>query len=200
MNLSKDEYKQYADAHAPRSPIVKNCLWAFFTGGFICLLGQGLNALYGEVLQLNEEDAGTLTAITLVALAVLLTGLGVFDRIAKHAGAGTLVPITGFANAVASPAIDSKSEGFVLGVGAKIFTVAGPVLLYGISAGAIYGVLYWLAQRLPYRLSFQNAAGDHVPQIVGKDDLDGLFIQDKAAADKAILLGLRGDHHRTGLS
>ena len=149
MNLSKDEYKQYADAHAPRSPIVKNCLWAFFTGGFICLLGQGLNALYGEVLQLNEEDAGTLTAITLVALAVLLTGLGVFDRIAKHAGAGTLVPITGFANAVASPAIDSKSEGFVLGVGAKIFTVAGPVLLYGISAGAIYGVLYWLAQRLP---------------------------------------------------
>ena len=84
-----------------------------------------------------------------MALAVLLTGLGVFDRIAKHAGAGTLVPITGFANAVASPAIDSKSEGFVLGVGAKIFTVAGPVLLYGISAGAIYGVLYWLAQRLP---------------------------------------------------
>ena len=149
MNLSKDEYKQYADAHAPRSPIVKNCLWAFLTGGFICLLGQGLNALYGEVLKLSKEDAGTLTAVTLVALAVLLTGLGVFDRIAKHAGAGTLVPITGFANAVASPAIDSKSEGFVLGVGAKIFTVAGPVLLYGISAGAIYGVLYWLAQRLP---------------------------------------------------
>ena len=149
MNLSKDEYKQYADAHAPRSPIIKNCLWAFFTGGFICLLGQGLNTLYEEVVKLSKEDAGTLTAVTLVALAVLLTGIGVFDRIAKYAGAGTLVPITGFANAVASPAIDSKSEGFILGVGAKIFTVAGPVLLYGISAGAIYGVLYWLAQRLP---------------------------------------------------
>ena len=148
MNLSKDQYKQYAEAHAPRSPLIKNCLWAFFTGGFICLLGQALTTLYQEVVKLSKEDAGTLCAVTLVALAIFLTGIGVFDKIAKHAGAGTLVPSTGFANAVASPAIDSKTEGFILGVGAKIFTVAGPVLLYGISAGVIYGVLYRIAQTL----------------------------------------------------
>ena len=93
---------------------------------------------------MSTEDSGTLTSITLVFIAVLLTGLGLFDNIAKHAGAGTLVPITGFANAVASPAIDSKGEGTVLGVGAKLFTVAGPVILYGIFSGAVYGVIYWV--------------------------------------------------------
>ena len=144
MNLSKETYKKYAAARAPKSPILKNCLRAFLTGGLICTLGQGLNALYTGVCGMDKADAGTLTACTLVLIAAVLTGLGVFDRIAKFAGAGTLVPITGFANAVVSPAIDGKSEGLILGVGAKIFSVAGPVLLYGTLAGTVYGVVYWV--------------------------------------------------------
>ena len=145
MNLSKETYKKYADARAPRSPVVKDCLHAFLVGGLICAFGQGLTDVYTKLCHLPGEDAGTLTACTLVFLAAVLTGLGVFDRIAKFAGAGTLVPITGFANAVVSPAIDSHSEGLILGVGAKIFTVAGPVLLYGTLAGTAYGVIYWIA-------------------------------------------------------
>lgn len=143
MNMSKETYKKYADAHAPRSPIIKNCLNAFLTGGLICAIGQGFNDLYHIVFGISREDSGLLASVSLVFISVLLTALGVFDEIAKVAGAGTLVPITGFANAVVSPAIDSKSEGFILGVGAKIFTVAGPVLLYGILSGAIYGVIYY---------------------------------------------------------
>lgn len=148
MNIDKKQYKKYAAAHAPRSPILKNCLCAFFFGGGICALGQGLTDLYSKWLGFVRNDASTLASITLIFLAVLLTALGVFDNIARKAGAGTLVPITGFANSVASPAIDSKAEGLVLGVGAKIFTVAGPVLLYGTLAGAIYGVLYYLVTRI----------------------------------------------------
>ena len=144
MNLSKETYKKYADARAPKSPILKNCLRAFLVGGLICTLGQGLNTLYTKVCGMEKADAGTLTACTLVLLAAVLTGLGIFDRIAKFAGAGTLVPITGFANAVVSPSIDAKSEGLILGVGAKIFSVAGPVLLYGTLAGTVYGVVYWV--------------------------------------------------------
>ena len=143
MNLSKEMYKKYADAHAPRSPIGKNCLNAFLIGGLICAIGQGFNDVKSIVLGFSREDAALLTSSSLVLIAVVLTAFGVFDEIAKVAGAGTLVPITGFANAVVSPAIDSKSEGFILGVGAKIFTVAGPVLLYGILSGAIYGVIYY---------------------------------------------------------
>ena len=145
MNMDKKTYQKYVKAHAPKSPILKDCVWAFFVGGGICTLGEALNRLYVAWLSLSKEDAGTLASVTLVFLAVLLTGIGWFDNIAKHAGAGTLVPITGFANAVASPAIDSRAEGLVLGVGAKIFTVAGPVLLYGTLAGAIYGVIYYFA-------------------------------------------------------
>ena len=148
MNLSKETYKKYAAARAPKSPILKNCLRAFLVGGLICTLGQGLNTLYTKVCGLEKADAGTLTACTLVLIAALLTGFGVFDRIAKFAGAGTLVPITGFANAVVSPAIDGKSEGLILGVGAKIFSVAGPVLLYGTLAGTVYGVVYWIVSLL----------------------------------------------------
>ena len=143
MKLTKETYKKYADARAPKSPLGKDCLHAFLSGGFICVLAQGLTDVYTRLCGLPKEDAGTLTAATLVFLAALLTGLGVFDRIAKWAGAGTLVPITGFANAVVSPAIDARSEGLILGVGAKIFTVAGPVLLYGTLAGTLYGVVYW---------------------------------------------------------
>ena len=142
MNMNKQTYKKYADARAPRSPIGKNCLNAFLVGGMICTVGQILRELYQKVCSMNEEDAGSMTSITLILIAVVLTGLGVFDRIAKVAGAGTLVPITGFANSVVSPAIDSHAEGLILGVGAKIFTVAGPVLLYGTLAGAVYGVVY----------------------------------------------------------
>ncbi len=143
MNMDKKTYKKFADAHAPRSPMGKNCLFAFLIGGMICTLGQLLRNLFQSVCGMNETDAGTLTCAVLILAAVVLTALGLFDRIAKVAGAGTLVPITGFANSVVSPAIDSHAEGLILGVGAKIFTVAGPVLLYGTLAGSIYGVIYW---------------------------------------------------------
>ncbi len=148
MQMSKETYKKYADARAPRSPVLKNCLCAFLVGGLICAVGQGLILVYTELCGLSEADAGTLESVTLVAVAAVLTALGLFDRIAKFAGAGTLVPITGFANAVVSPAIDSRSEGFILGVGAKIFTVAGPVLLYGTVSGCLYGVICWAASLL----------------------------------------------------
>ncbi len=143
MNMNNEAYKKYTETRAAKSPLMKDCLWAFFVGGGICTVGHGLKALYMN-LPLSEDNAGMLASVSLVFTAVLLTGLGVFDDVAKYAGAGTLVPITGFANAVASCAIDNKSEGFILGVGAKIFTIAGPVILYGISAGVVYGVVYWV--------------------------------------------------------
>ena len=144
MNIDKKTYKRFATAHAPKSPLIRDCLWAFCVGGGICAFAQGLKDNYMKVCRMLEMDAALLTSVTLIFLAVLLTGLGVFDNIAKHAGAGTLVPITGFANSVVSPAIDSNAEGPILGIGAKIFTVAGPVLLYGTLAGAVYGVIYWV--------------------------------------------------------
>ena len=144
MNIDREKYKKYAEAHAPRSPIIKDCLMAFLFGGAICAIAQGFTDLYEKRLGLLHQDAATLTSVTLIFIAVVLTAVGVFDKIAKHAGAGTLVPITGFANAVASPAIDTKGEGFVLGVGAKIFSIAGAVILYGTAAGALYGVVYWV--------------------------------------------------------
>ena len=137
-------YRKFADAHAPHSPMVKNCFHAFWTGGLICLFAQVLYDFYERSLALGDDGTATLTSVSLILIAALLSGFGIFDRIAKLAGAGTLVPITGFANSVVSPAIDSHAEGLVLGVGAKIFTVAGPVLLYGTLAGAIYGVIYWI--------------------------------------------------------
>ncbi|MBQ9086811.1 MAG: stage V sporulation protein AC [Clostridia bacterium] len=144
MNLDKKQYKRYASGHAPKSPLIPDCLRAFFVGGLICALGQGLTQLYGQIPNLDREGAALLCSVTLIFLAVVLTALGIFDKIAKFAGAGTLVPITGFANSVASPAIDSRAEGMVLGVGAKIFTVAGPVILYGTLSGVIYGLIYWI--------------------------------------------------------
>ncbi len=143
MNIGKKEYPKYADAHAPKSPVVADTLRAFLIGGLICAAAQGLTTLW-KSLGLVKEDAGLLTSVILVGMAAILTALGIFDNIAKVAGAGTLVPITGFANSVVSAAIDSKSEGFVLGLGAGIFTVAGPVLLYGTAAGTLYGVIYWI--------------------------------------------------------
>ena len=143
QRFDKDRFAKIAEKKAPPSNKLKHALWAFFTGGSICLLGEGLLYWYGY-LGLNEKNAALAVTVTLVFLAALLTALGVFDRIARYAGAGTLVPVTGFANAVVSPAMDNKSEGLVLGVGAKIFTVAGPVILFGVLAGALYGVIYSL--------------------------------------------------------
>ena len=148
MNMDSKQYQKFAKAHAPKSPTVKNCLHAFLVGGTICSIGQVLINVYERFCHMSEENARTVASVTLVFLAVALTAAGIFDKLAKFAGAGTLVPITGFANAVASPAIDSRAEGFVLGVGAKIFTVAGPVLLYGTLSGALYGVIYWIASLL----------------------------------------------------
>jgi stage V sporulation protein AC len=144
MELSPKTYRRYAQAHAPRSPIVRDCLRAFLIGGTICCIAQGLRTLYGDVLHFTGDDVGTMTSVTLILLTAILTGFGLFEKIARFAGAGTLVPITGFANAVVSSAIDSRAEGYVLGVGAKIFTVAGPVLLYGTVAGTLYGVIVWI--------------------------------------------------------
>ncbi len=146
MRFDKQAYTEFAKNHAPKSPCPKNCICAFLFGGFICTLGEAIFNIYTVCLKIPSKEASTWASITLVFLAALLTGLGVFDNIAKIAGAGTLVPITGFANAVVSPAIDTKAEGFVLGVGAKIFTIAGPVLLYGTVAGAVYGLIYWISK------------------------------------------------------
>lgn len=142
-DLNKDEYKEYVKRRAKRSASPKNCGFAFLIGGAICTLGQALHDLYMH-LGIHEQDASTLVSISLITLAGLLTGLGVFDKLAKIAGAGTLVPITGFANAVVSPAMDTKSEGYIFGVGAKVFTIAGPVILYGLFSGVIYGIIYFL--------------------------------------------------------
>ncbi len=145
MNIRKEDYKKFADAHAKKSPIIKNCLAAFFTGGFICFVAQCLTSLWERIGISDEATRGTLTSVCLIFAAVLLTGIGVFDKIGRFAGGGTLVPITGFANAMSSPAIDSRAEGPILGVGAKLFTVAGPVIVYGISAGMVYGIIYFIA-------------------------------------------------------
>ncbi len=135
------------EAASKPSPIIKDTIKAFTVGGLICVLGQLLLTVYGKVIS-DEQSAKTLVSCTLVFLAAVLTGFGVFDKIAKFAGAGTLVPITGFANAVVSPAIEYKTEGYVLGVGAKMFTIAGPVIVYGTVASVIYGVIYWIMQML----------------------------------------------------
>ena len=146
--MEKKIYRKLADAHAPKSPLLKNAFNAFWTGGLICVLGEGLRTLYERAAHLPAAEVGTLTSVTLIFLSALLSGIGVYDRIARLAGAGTLVPITGFANAVVSPAIDSHAEGLLLGVGAKIFSVAGPVLLYGTLSGTVYGVIYFLATKI----------------------------------------------------
>ena len=141
--LMTDGYKEYAKRHAPKSPLALDTAKAFICGGALCAASEGIKDLYGA-LGMNRDDASLMTSVTLVLLAILLTGIGVFDNIARFALAGVLVPITGFANAVASPAIDSRTEGYVTGVGAKIFTVAGPVILYGTVAGTVYGAVYYI--------------------------------------------------------
>lgn len=141
--MTNEEYGRLADSLAPKSKCWRNCFNAFWTGGLICLIGQLLMNGF-QSLKLSEELSGTATSICLVFLAALLTGLAVFDDIAKLAGAGTLVPITGFANSIAAPAVEFQTEGLILGTCAKMFTIAGPVLVFGTAASAIYGLIYWL--------------------------------------------------------
>lgn len=141
--MNDKQYARLVKDKSPKSPIMKDCLFAFASGGLICALGQFLLNRYTR-LGLEQQDAAAWVSITLVGLSALLTGLSVYDDIAKYAGAGTLVPITGFSNAVAASAVEFQTEGFILGVGAKMFTIAGPVIVYGLSASAVYGVIYWL--------------------------------------------------------
>jgi stage V sporulation protein AC len=141
--MTEKEYGKLVQEMAPKSPMWRDCLMAFLVGGLICTLGQ--LAINGYMaLGLEKQDASTAASMSLVALSALLTGLSLYDNIAKHAGAGTLVPITGFANAVAAPAVEFKTEGFILGVGAKMFIIAGPVIVYGVSASVVYGLIYWI--------------------------------------------------------
>ncbi len=143
MNNKSKEYQIYADKTAKKSPLFLDCVKAFVVGGLICTLAEVLFNFY-IWLSIPEETVKILVPVTLIFLTAVFTGIGVFDKLAKHAGAGTLVPITGFANAVVSPALDTKAEGFILGVGTKIFTIAGPVILYGTVASVVYGVIYWI--------------------------------------------------------
>ena len=141
--MTNKEYQKLADSYAPKSPIGKDCLHAFWIGGLICVLGQ--LALNGYMaLGMEKTNASTAASMSLVALSALLTGLSLYDDIAKYAGAGTLVPITGFANSIAAPAVEFKTEGMILGTAAKMFTIAGPVIVYGVSASVIYGIIYWM--------------------------------------------------------
>ena len=141
--MTEKQYERLVGELAPKSPIWKDCLNAFWIGGLICVLGQLAMNGY-TALGLDKENAGTATSMTLVALSALFTGLSLYDNLAKYAGAGTLVPITGFANAVAAPAVEFKTEGFILGTAAKMFTIAGPVIVYGVSASVVYGFIYWI--------------------------------------------------------
>ena len=141
--MTEKEYAKLIKELSPNSPLWKDCLKAFLVGGLICCIGQLIMNGY-MALGLDKNDAGTATSMTLVAISALLTGLSLYDDIAKHAGAGTLVPITGFANSIAAPAVEFKTEGFVLGVGAKLFTIAGPVIVYGTVASVVYGLIYWI--------------------------------------------------------
>ncbi len=143
--ISPKEYDKIVTKNSPKSKCFVNSLKAFLIGGAICAIGQGIFNLY-MMLGLDEKNSKTMTSVTLIFLGILLTAIGVYDKIAKHAGAGTLVPITGFANAVSSPAIEFKSEGYIAGLGAKLFIIAGPVIVYGVVASVIYGVIYWIMQ------------------------------------------------------
>lgn len=145
MQPSQKQYDTMVKKASPPSPKIKNFIWAFCVGGLICVIGQLFIEFYSS-LDLPEKAVKMAVPVTLIFIAALLTGFGVFDKIAKRAGAGTLVPITGFANAVVSPAIEFKNEGQVLGVGAKMFAIAGPVIVYGTLASAVYGVIYWFCK------------------------------------------------------
>ncbi len=139
--MNKQEYDRYLKKQTPNSPLWKDCLLAFLIGGGICCIGQGISDLLNSWL--HADEVRLWLPICMVFLGALLTAIGVYDKLAKYAGGGTIIPITGFANSVASAAIEFKHEGFILGLGAKIFTIAGPVIAYGVVASVIYGLIYW---------------------------------------------------------
>lgn len=143
MGITEQEYRKISKKRVPHSPVFTDCLWAFFVGGFLCAVGEAVAQVTAQA-GLEEETARLTGSLCLIFLSILLTGLHWYDNIAKHAGAGTSVPITGFANSIASAAQEFKSEGLVLGMAAKMFVIAGPVLVYGITASVVYGVIYWV--------------------------------------------------------
>lgn len=147
MLSSKEQYSKMVKKASPPSPVLKDFIWAFCVGGAVCVIGQLFNELYNS-FDLPEKAVKAAVPVTIIFLTAVITGIGFFDKIAKHAGAGTLVPITGFANAVVSPAIEFKNEGWILGVGTKIFAIAGPVIMYGTSASIIYGFIYWITKMI----------------------------------------------------
>jgi stage V sporulation protein AC len=141
MKYDKESYKQVVDEYTPKNKMLKNCIWAFIFGGAICLLGEIIKNVFITMFSVAEKDAGPMSSVVLVALSALLTGLGLYDKLGKVGGAGTVVPITGFANSVVSPALEYKREGFILGTAANIFKLAGPVLVYGYLSAFIVGIL-----------------------------------------------------------
>ena len=146
MKQDKNEYKNYVDKISPKPSYVKNYIMAFLVGGLICCIGQGINDFYMKIANLEKLQAASATSMTLIFIGAFRTGLGVYDLIGKRAGAGSIIPITGFANSIVSPAMEFKKEGYVMGVGANLFKIAGPVIAYGIFAGVIYGIIYYLMQ------------------------------------------------------
>ena len=142
-NMTNEQYSQYISSISPKTQCGKNMLFAFLVGGGICTVGQAVLNFY-TAQGLDPDAAGSALCITMIALGALLTGLGVYDKLANIAGAGTLVPITGFANAVVSPALEFKTEGYVTGTAAKMFIISGPVIVYGLSASVVYGLIYWI--------------------------------------------------------
>ena len=147
MDISKKQYDEMVKKASPNSPILLDCVKAFLIGGAICCFGQLLFYIFNKS-GMNMDESRTLVSVTLVVITAILTGIGVFDKIAKHAGAGTIVPITGFANSVVSPALEFKSEGFIMGTGANIFKIAGPVILYGTAAASVYGLIYFIVEKV----------------------------------------------------
>ena len=143
MKMSMEEYKEYAERRMPRSPFIKNAFNAFWTGGLICCTGQLIFNIY-RYFGLSENTASAAMTISLIFIGALLTGIGVYDNMAAVAGAGTLVPVTGFANSVVSPALEFKAEGFITGTAARMFSIAGPVIVYGISSSVVYGLILCL--------------------------------------------------------
>jgi len=143
MSISNSDYSKMTDKASPNSPIIKNCIKAFIFGGGICVFAQLLNFLF-ERLGMKEESIKLATPSIIIIITAILTGIGVYDKIARHAGAGTIVPISGFANSVVSPALEFKHEGFVLGTAAQMFSIAGPVIVYGISSAALYGLIVYI--------------------------------------------------------
>ena len=146
MQLNKKEYQEFLEKKSPDSPLLKDILWAFVVGGIICTIGQGILDIYRNVLSLEDEQARSYLTITMIFLGALLTGLDIYCKIGKYAGAGSIVPVTGFANSIVSPAMEFKKEGLVLGLASKMFVIAGPVLVYGITASVGVGIVYYISK------------------------------------------------------